>query len=202
MRGVPLTELLAGLRQFAEDVREDTLARKRVEVSIISFGGNVQVVTPFTEAQHFEPPQLAAGGATPLGQAILAGMQELTQQKRAYKSAGVEYFRPWLVLMTDGSPTDDTSQAVSKLRRLEAKKGVVVMPIGVGDKADMQFLSSLSAERSPALMRDVSSFAEFFRWLSASLGSVSVSASSASSDEGLAGVAQVPLPSPSGWMSA
>jgi uncharacterized protein YegL len=76
------------------------------------------------------------------------------------------------------------------------------MPIAVGDAADLQFRATLSGERSPAVMRDVSSFAAFFSRLSASLSSVSVNASSAVSEAGLNSVAQVPLPSPSGWMSA
>lgn len=205
MMGAPIYELNNGLLRFSEDLKEDPLARKRTEVMIVTFGGTVNIATPFQEAQHFQAPTLSAGGGTPLGQAALVALDELSKQKEAYKQNGLEYFRPWLIVMSDGSPTDDRhtiKQAVDSLEAMQRKKGITVFPVGVGDHADMRFLSKLSVDRPAVALRDISSFSEFFKWLSKSLGQVSASSTQVSNDDSLAQTAQVPLPSPSGWTTA
>lgn len=205
MQGGPIYELNNGLQRFSEDLKEDPLARKRTEVMIVTFGGAVSIATPFQEAQHFEAPTLYAGGGTPLGQAVVVALEQLSQQKEAYKQNGLEYFRPWLIVMSDGSPTDDrhtVKRAVESLEAMQRKKGITVFPVGVGDHADMKFLSKLSVERSAVALRDITSFSEFFKWLSKSLGQVSASSTQVSNDDSLTQTAQVPLPSPEGWLKA
>jgi len=202
MVGDPINELNNGLQRFAEDLKEDPLARKRTEITVITFGGSVNVVTPFQEAQYFQAPTLYAGGGTPLAQCVIEGLEQLRQQKDAYKQNGLEYFRPWLIVMSDGAPTDPRNlinQAVESLRNLQHKKGITVFPVGVGNNADMKFLSQLSVDRPAAAMRDVKSFAEFFKWLSASLGQVSASSTQVSNDASLESTGQVPLPATDGW---
>ena len=56
MSGTPLAEMLAGLNDFATDIKSDQLVRKHVELSIVSFGGVVQLATPFVEAQSSSHP--------------------------------------------------------------------------------------------------------------------------------------------------
>jgi uncharacterized protein YegL len=202
MEGDPINQLNLGLERLAEDIKENPLARKRTELSVVTFGGRVDVVTPFQEAQFSIAPRLTAGGGTPLGHAISVALDQLAQQKSAYKANGLEYFRPWIIVMSDGSPTDNTKNAVRDLQELQSRRGVTVFPIGVGDQADISFLSTLSTERPAVSLRDVTSFSEFFLWLSASLGQVSTSNTQVSSDTGLQSSAQVALPSPEGWMKA
>ena len=113
---------------------------------------------------------------TPLGQALSTGMEALKRQTQAYKEAGVAYFTPWMIVLTNGAPIDDTSRAVRELRALEAENGVVVFPIAVGDHADTLFLATLSAVQPPVVMQDVTGFAEFFAWLLANLDWIPASA--------------------------
>lgn len=202
MRDEPIAELKDGLQRFATDIKKDALARKRVEVSVITFADYAQTVSPFTEAQNFVPPPLQASGLTSMGAGIELALDELEQQKLAYKESGIEYYQPWLVIMTDGSPSDDTLSAVNRLVALEKRKGIVVMPIAVGNKADMEFLSRLSSVRTPAVMGNVQKFAEFFVWLSKSLGAMAVSSNHGADDDAAQHHTQIPLASPSGWMTA
>lgn len=209
MNGKPIDELNKGLVAFHQDILEDPLARKRTEVMVISCGGGVHSDPSFVEAQAFRPPTLTAMGHTPMAEALQVAIDALEQQKSVYKKTGIEYFRPWLVVMSDGEPTEDEATvraAVEALARAQRQKGVTVFPIGIGPDANMDFLRLLSIERDPLRLKDLESFSVFFAWLSASLTSVSKSAAHGSSDSDVATratqVSQVALPEatgPKGW---
>src|SRR4051812_7955360 len=69
MSGAPLQQLQEGLMVYKDELFADTLARKRVEIAIVTFGGAVQVPQSFTTAEFFNPPTLVATGDTPMGAA-------------------------------------------------------------------------------------------------------------------------------------
>ncbi len=103
MHGRPIEELNAGLQTLKTELQSDSLASKRVELSIVTFGP-AQVEMEFTSANIFSPPQLNSSGATPMGEAIETGLELLRARKNSYRQAGVPYYRPWVFLITDGSP--------------------------------------------------------------------------------------------------
>src|SRR3954453_14283218 len=80
MMGNPISELNAGLVAYKDALAADSLASKRVEVAIITFGGQVQTACDFTTADAFHPPTLSAGGDTPMGAAIHQGLDLLRQR--------------------------------------------------------------------------------------------------------------------------
>lgn len=59
MNGRPINELNAGLVTFRDELLADSLALKRVELGIVTFGP-VHVGQPFTSAANFFPPILFA----------------------------------------------------------------------------------------------------------------------------------------------
>ena len=107
MSGSPIAQLNEGLRVYKDELVADSLALKRVEVAIVTFGGAVQRVCDYTIAENFQPPALRAGGDTPMGAALNHAMDILHQRKGMYKMQGLAYFRPWIFMITDGAPTDD-----------------------------------------------------------------------------------------------
>lgn len=204
MDGEPIDELNKGFELFCNEIKQDPLAKKRTEVAVITFGGVARVEIPFTEGRDLQPRTFGASGGTPMGAAIHLALDEITAQKSAYRSAGLEYFRPWLFVITDGHPTDDTFEAAAdRVRSAEEAKGVSVFGVGVGEQADLAALGRLSTVRKPLMLRGYS-FAEMFKWLSASMGVVSDSGTSGTTD-GAIGEAEAgeqnPLPTPEGWAS-
>lgn len=91
MAGAPITELNAGLLTFKDELASDSLAMKRVEVGIVTFGP-VNVVNPFQTAPNFYPPTLAATGDTPMGAAISQGLDMIRQRKDEYKANGISFY--------------------------------------------------------------------------------------------------------------
>lgn len=106
MAGRPIGELNAALATFKDTMAADSLARKRAEIAIITFGGNVELVQDFVTAEQFTPPVLEASGMTPMGQAIERAIDIIAERKNVYKQNGISYYRPWIFLITDGGPTD------------------------------------------------------------------------------------------------
>jgi len=177
MGGQPIAELQAGLGLYRDELAADTLARKRVEVAIVTFGGAVDVVQSFATAECFTAPALEARGDTPMGEALVASLKLLEDRKTEYRQNGIQFYRPWVFLITDGGPTDANSQfwvdAKEKIRQGEEQKKFSFFAVGV-EGADMDRLTELSPGRTPLKLKGLR-FRDLFQWLSNSQQSVSQS---------------------------
>lgn len=171
MQGQPVAQLNAGLKQFQQELASDSLAAKRVEVAIITFGP-VRVVQNFVTADSFTAPQLETEGGTPMGEAIMEALDLIKLRKQEYQAHGIAYYRPWIFLITDGAPTDQWKEAAKAVQTAEKSKSLAFFPVGV-DSADFEILGQLSP-RTPIKLRGLA-FRELFQWLSNSLSSVSKS---------------------------
>ncbi len=103
MTGKPIQALNDGLLAFHDDLVKDPLARRRVEVAVVTFGGAPRVVQNFVTVDDFPTPILSAGGATPMGGGIHQALDLLEARKAQYQAHGVSYYRPWVFLITDGA---------------------------------------------------------------------------------------------------
>jgi uncharacterized protein YegL len=187
MNGRPIAELNAGLQQFRTELMGDELAARRVELAVVPFGPLVRGST-FHPPHAFLPQTLAAGGDTPTGAAVEYAIDLVESQKATYRQHGVPYYRPWIILITDGQPTDAWQRAAERIRDGEQRKSFSFFAIAVSG-ADLGMLRKL-AVREPLRLQGLA-FREFFMWLSASLSNVSKSRVGES----------VALAPPSGWAS-
>ena len=134
--------LNAGIQVYKEDLAADSLASKRVEVAIVTFGGVVQTVCDFTTAEEFHPPVLSASGDTPMGKAIRESVEMIRRRKDTYRANGISYYRPWLLLLTDGGPTDEWKSAADLVKQGEASKSFSFFGVGV-EGANMDVLKQI-----------------------------------------------------------
>ena len=113
-------KLNEALRSFVEQLKDGSLVqRKCIEVALVSFGPDVKEIQPFTPAEYLKAPVLTASGTTPMGEAILKGMEMAQERKKVYMKDNVQYHWPWLFCITDGEPTDGYEAAAAKLKEWE-----------------------------------------------------------------------------------
>jgi uncharacterized protein YegL len=178
MQGAPIAELQQAVRMFYQEIARDPLASLRVSPSVVAFGGKVTQIVPFSQnmvAGADAPEQLVAEGNTPLGAAICAAVQTIKEQIQLYRQHAIPSYRPWVILMSDGHPTDEWRQAASELKELSSK-GWTVLCIAIGSHADLTALAECSTIEPRRI--GTLEFAPFFRWLSTSLKAESRSAPS------------------------
>lgn len=172
MEGAPIAELNDALLTFKGTLLADSLASKRAEVAIVTFGGCVQTVQDFATVDRFYPPTLTANGDTPMGQAIQTGIDLVATRKQTYKSNSITYYRPWIFLITDGEPTDSWESVAEQIRKGEESQSFTFFAVGV-ESANLDILAKIS-KRTPLKLKGIY-FRELFLWLSKSMQQVSQS---------------------------
>lgn len=170
--GNPINELNEGLPVLFDAIKSDEIARTAAEIAVVTFGGTAEKKLDFHPVIKQQVPVLTASGCTPMGAAVNMMLDMLDQAKQAYRAAGIDYYQPWLVIMSDGQPTDDIEEAVRRTVDLVQNKKLTVFPIGIGPAADMNVLRRFSPAREPLRLKGLN-FKSFFQWLSKSVSAVS-----------------------------
>lgn len=178
--GGKINALTNGLTIFKEDVSKDDLASKRVDLSVITFGDSVTVTHDFSSIEEFEPPVLSADGYTPMGEAILKAIELIEQRKQQYKNKGIDYYRPWIFMITDGEPTDmepgdsKWNEVTRKVHDGENNKKFMFFAVAV-EPANTELLRQIAPPNRPPIRLKEGKFKDLFTWLSKSQSKVSTS---------------------------
>lgn len=185
-----------GIKVLKESL--DDLTKKRLEIAVVTFGGAVKK-GEFLTPNKFEPVNYEAGGLTPMGAAIRTAIDMVESRKQIYRDKGIiDYYRPWILLITDGYPTDmdevgdeKWNEVVIAIHEGEKGKHFLFWAVGVGG-ADMNKLKMIAPPNRVPLKLNGLKFKEMFEWLANSMGSIS------ESNPG----DQYELESPTGWGTA
>jgi uncharacterized protein YegL len=165
-----IDDLNRGLAAFARALKNDPNTAMRVQVTVIRFGGTVEVLTPWVDAMSFTPPQVEAGGETPMRAAVELAMDMVENQIKELKAAGIARKRPWIWLMSDGRPTDDRWQVVAEKARQRQHDGKFFLyPVSVVSEEDESHTAALRgfSARNKCINIKRTEFSEFFDVVSA-----------------------------------
>ncbi len=168
-----IEELNQGVKDFYKSIRENNAALAACEISIVTFGSKVEVLENFSTVDKKKDAIFIPNGKTDMTGGVNKSLQLLNKRKDEYKKNGVEYFQPWLVIFTDGTP-DDTNSIIAvqnAVRKMESEKKLTVFGVAIGNLVDMEILDKFS--KNGALKLKGNNFSEFFEWLGKSVSIVS-----------------------------
>jgi uncharacterized protein YegL len=163
-----------GVQEFREAALSDPTASRILEVAVVCFGTKATETLPPTPVRDFHAPELNADGATALYQATITGLQLVETWKSNLKAQNVKYYRPIVLLLTDGDPTDGSQSAPSGrslkdeatllVQDAENSKKAIVFSVSVGQAptADLKALCNRTKQMAEGKWK------ELFQWLSAS----------------------------------
>ena len=182
MVGEPLEQVENGMRNIIQELRTDPYALETVFVSVIAFAGKAKSLSPLTELYKFYPPKFPIGGGTSLGIALNFLMDDIDKNvvKATLETKGD--WKPIIFLFTDGAPTDNVGQAIGRWQQHFKSKCNLVC-ISLGDNADTNLLGSLTENVLRLKDTDEYSFKAFFKWVTASIKSSSISVSDTGNDD-------------------
>ena len=172
-----MDELNTGLQRFVSDILADPLAKLAADVAVMTFARTVATVKefgPIRESDTGLKISTSQENETLLGEAVELALAELDNRKRTYREHGVEYYQPWLVVMTDGVPTSTRHRELEgRLKELSTARKFSVFVFGIG-RADLSELCSIRPGRLPMQIND-QKFPELFAGLSRGVRMASMS---------------------------
>lgn len=182
MVGTPIEQVQQGMRTIIQNLRVDPYALETVFVSIIAFAGKAKVLSPLTELYKFYPPTFPIGGGTSLGAGLEALMNDLDTsiQKTTMEQKGD--WKPIIFLFTDGNPTDNYQAAFRRWNE-RYRKHCSLVAVSIGDNVNVLTLAQITDDILLLKDTDPESFSKFFKWVTASIKTTSMSVSEQSSDE-------------------
>ena len=171
MGGEPIDELNKGLNRFKSEVCEDKKARDILDIAIVEFNDEMKVVQEFTPVPSMTEINLVAGGSTTMTPAILKALDMVNERSRFYRRMA-EPYKPWIILISDGAPTDDITSAAKKIKEMEENGKVSFRSLGVGEY-DSKTLHTLCGPKVAKMLG--TDFKAYFDWVKKSMRSVSLS---------------------------
>ena len=196
MQGERIEELNKGVKMFMDAISEDEILKYSSDIAIVTFGNKefseytdvgeknpvngVKKIFDFDIVEKHQVPIFTAApkGYTPMGEAVDTAIRMLSERKFIYKENGIEYYQPWMVLMTDGQPYDyytangaSTENSAAQSRELISSNKLTIFGIGVGKDVSMEVLARFlpkSTKFPPLKLRELN-FKEFFDWLTDSM---------------------------------
>jgi uncharacterized protein YegL len=172
-----IAQVNSGLQLFKEEIEAMEEVKREVDVSMITFGGDVSVKNDFMPITDWEPPKLYGSGKTPMGDAIEKAIDLTRERKDAYKHENLPYKRPFIWVLTDGKPTDmevgdeKWNRIQEKISSGEENKRFALFIMTVGENTDTETIRRLHPDRTVELKDGM--FEEYFEFLSNSVQEVS-----------------------------
>lgn len=177
MSGEKINQLNLALREMLQTLRNTDDIWGTFQLSVITFGGSVNVLQTLSDIGDIALPEFEAAGNTPMGQAfeVLGGMLE---DREVVLSKA---YTPTIVLISDGLPTDCTDEVYSQKNYLEWQPLRALhegarsskcqrLALGIGADADFEMLKAFVNHPEIPVIKTggASGITKFFRWVTMS----------------------------------
>jgi uncharacterized protein YegL len=181
MGGEPIQSVNVGLRSMINALRQDPYALESVHLGLITFDIEAKELFPLTSLEQVQMPeiQVPKSGATFLGAALELLVQRVDQEVIKSTPDKKGDWRPLLFIITDGSPSD-LQTFRNMIPEVKKRNFGNIVACAAGPKSKDAVLKELTDIVVHLDTTDSATFAQFFKWVSAS---VSIGSSSAGVSE-------------------
>lgn len=179
--GISRIEIIEkGIQKFYDAIFADELARLTVLVSIVTFNDKAKKVQNFLpvvkkDGHVRKTPHFIPQGETAMGEGIIMALDLLDRCKEKNKSNGVDCYRPWLIVMSDGINNGNPVElriAKERIKDLVEHKKLAFYPFAIGNGADLNQLNQLSPKQR-AFQLEETQMDGLFKWFANSAVQVS-----------------------------
>lgn len=162
MYGEKIDTLNIAVKNMLESFKTQVSTVAEIYTSVITFGGRASIHSDFAPASQVKWTKLDANGGTPLGQALTL-CTEVIQQLTPDKFNGKPY-RPTIVLVSDGEPTDDFNTVLDQFLANKKTSTCDRWALAIGDDANVSVLERFLTGQEKRIMQasDASGIAKFF----------------------------------------
>lgn len=142
--------LNAAMKDMVKTFGEESRLRAEIQVGLITFGGKAQMHLPLVAAHGVAGfSEFRAEGVTPMGAAFELARQLLEDKDRIPSRA----YRPVLILLSDGQPTDDWEVHFKALRDSERAQKATRLAMAIGPDADEAMLKNFANDVEAPIFR-------------------------------------------------
>jgi len=163
MSGRNIDNLNKAVKDMLEAFSEEERMETEILVSIITFGGGVNLHMPYTKSSQVEWNPLKANGLTPMGTALRMA-KDMIEDKDVTPSRA---YRPTIVLVSDGMPTDDWEGPLESFIAEGRSSKCDRMAVAIGDNVDAvvlgRFIENTPHDLFYAENEDVKTLHNFFQ---------------------------------------
>lgn len=171
MVGEPIESVKVGLDAMLSSLRSDPFALESANISIITYDREVKVILPLTPLEDIQLPEITCpqSGPTNTGAALKLLCDCVDKEVVLSTSTKKGDWMPLLFIMTDGKPSDiqEYNEAVPEVKK---RKFASIVACAAGAKAKTEPLKQLTDQVYILDTMDSSTFAQFFKWVSSSIG--------------------------------
>lgn len=133
-----------------------------IVLAVITFGNDTAIHLPPTPVINVEWSPIAAGGPTPMGAAFTKAHEVLADPEISPSRA----FRPNLILVSDGIPTDDWEAPLKLLDAEEQAQRALRFAVGIGSDARQDVLKRFAGDLGEVVeVQQVELLTDFFRYV-------------------------------------
>lgn len=167
MQGNSINQLNAAVKEMISDFAAAEKNEIEILVSIITFGAEVLLHTPYTSAKDIEWQDMTVSGMTPMGTAFSMAKAMIEDKETTPSRA----YRPTIVLVSDGAPNDVWQQPLRELVNEGRSQKCDRMAMAIGSDASNSVLNEFisGTENKVFTAQDSSQIQEFFKFVTMSV---------------------------------
>ena len=167
MGGESIKKLNIAVKEMISDFASAEKNEVEILVSIITFGAKVLLHTPYTSAKDIEWQDLTVSGSTTMGTAFSMAKAMIEDKETTPSRA----YRPTIVLVSDGEPTDSWQQPLRALVNDGRSNKCDRMAMAIGGAASNTVLNEFisGTENKVFTAQDASQIQEFFKFVTMSV---------------------------------